>query len=89
MLKAQLAKIYQYMYHFNQLPKLRVAGSNPVYRSKVKSLKINRFRWIFNGFVISFIEIHVLRIGYFRAFLSTFGYNFVNNSSTLWAFDTK
>ncbi len=38
MLKAQLAKIYQYMYHFNQLPKLRVAGSNPVYRSN----KVNR-----------------------------------------------
>lgn len=34
-----------------QLPKLRVAGSNPVCRSKYKALKISDLKLIFNAFI--------------------------------------
>ncbi len=35
----------------HQLPKLRVAGSNPVCRSKYKALKISDLKLIFNAFI--------------------------------------
>ena len=40
----------------HQLPKLRVAGSTPVYRSRRKSLIINTMCVIIGGFVVLFIE---------------------------------
>lgn len=60
-----------------QLPKPRVTGSSPAYRSRYKSLKIKSIRFIFGEFCVFYRHLYRKVLGKFGEILRKFRHQFV------------